>query len=147
MDHNSYKTAYATNATVEKNWVIVDANGQVLGRVASQIAKVIRGKHKTSYSPHVDCGDHVIVINAEKVRMTGKKWTDRQIFTHSGYNGGQRIHTPETQRAKHPERLIEWAVRGMLPKNRLGNQLFRSLHVYAGAEHPHAAQQPKELKF
>jgi large subunit ribosomal protein L13 len=147
MDHNSYKTTYANNATVEKNWVIVDANAQVLGRVASQIAKVIRGKHKPSYSPHVDCGDHVIVINAEKVKMTGKKWTDRTLFTHSGYNGGQREHTPSMLRAKHPERLIEWAVRGMLPKNRLGNQLFRSLHVYAGTEHPHEAQQPKELKF
>ena len=147
MDHNSYKTTYANKATVEKNWVIVDANAQVLGRVASQIAKVIRGKHKPSYSPHVDCGDHVIVINAEKVRMTGKKWTDRVIFTHSGYPGGQREHTPSLIRSKHPERLIEHAVRGMLPKNTLGRELFRSLHVYAGAEHPHQAQQPKELKF
>jgi len=147
MDHNSYKTTYANKATVEKNWVIVDANAQVLGRVASQIAMVIRGKHKTSYSPHVDCGDHVIVINAEKVKMTGKKWTDRVIFTHSGFNGGQREHTPTLLREKHPERLIEYAVRGMLPKSRLGNQLFRSLHVYAGTEHPHEAQQPKELKF
>jgi large subunit ribosomal protein L13 len=147
MDHNSYKTTYATKATVEKNWVIVDANAQVLGRVASQIAKVIRGKHKPSYSPHVDCGDHVIVINAEKVRMTGKKWNDRVIFTHSGYPGGQREHTPALIRSKYPERLIEHAVRGMLPKNTLGRELFRSLHVYKGAEHPHQAQQPKELKF
>ena len=147
MDHNSYKTTYANKATVEKSWVIVDADAQVLGRVASQIAKVIRGKHKPSYSPHVDCGDHVIVINAEKVRMTGKKWTDRVIFTHSGYPGGQREHTPTLIRSKHPERLIEHAVRGMLPKNTLGRELFRSLHVYTGAEHPHQAQQPKELKF
>ena len=147
MDHNSYKTTYATKATAEKGWVVVDANAQVLGRVASQIARIIRGKHKPSYSPHVDCGDNVVVINAEKVIMTGKKWTDRVIFTHSGYPGGQREHTPTMIRAKHPERLIEHAVRGMLPKNRLGSELFRSLHVYAGAEHPHTAQQPKEIKF
>ena len=147
MDHNSYKTTYANKATVEKGWVVVDANAQVLGRVASQIAKIIRGKHKPSYSPHVDCGDNVIVINAEKVRMTGKKWNNRVIFTHSGYPGGQREHTPELIRSKHPERLIEHAVRGMLPKNSLGRELFRSLHVYVGGEHPHQAQQPKELKF
>lgn len=147
MDHQSYKTTFANKATIEKNWVIVDAKDQVLGRVASQIAFLIRGKHKTSYTPHTDCGDHVVVINAEKVRMTGKKWTDRVIFTHSGYNGGQREHTPTQIRAKHPERLVEHAVRGMLPKNRLGRELFRSLHVYAGTEHPHIAQQPKEIKF
>ena len=147
MDHNSYKTTYANKATAEKSWVIVDANAQVLGRVASQIAKIIRGKHKPSYSPHVDCGDHVIVINAEKVRMTGKKWSDRIIYTHSGYPGGQREHTPALIRSKYPERLIEHAVRGMLPKNTLGRELFRSLHVYTGSEHPHVAQQPKEIKF
>lgn len=147
MDHNSYKTLNANKATVEKSWIVVDANAQVLGRVASEIARIIRGKHKTSYTPNVDCGDNVIVINAEKVRMTGKKWTDRVIFTHSGYTGGQRAHTPILIREKHPERLIEHAVRGMLPKNRLGRELFRSLHVYVGAEHPHIAQQPKEIKF
>src|SRR5690606_15190639 len=147
MDHNSYKTTYPNKATVEKNWVVVDADAQVLGRVASEVARIICAIHKTSYSPHVDCGDHVIVINAEKVKMTGKKWHDRVIFTHSGYPGGQREHTPSMIRKKHPERLIEHAVRGMLPKNRLGRELFRSLHVYAGAEHPHQAQQPKELKF
>src|SRR5882757_5220266 len=108
---------------------------------------VIRGKHKASYTPHVDCGDHVIVINAEKVKMTGKKWTDRVIFTHSGYNGGQKEHTPTMILNKHPERLIEYAVRGMLPKNRIGSELFRSLHVYTGGAHPHEAQQPKALKF
>ncbi|MCK6618218.1 MAG: 50S ribosomal protein L13 [Cyclobacteriaceae bacterium] len=147
MDHQSYKTVFANKATAEKGWVLVDAKDQVLGRVASQVASIIRGKHKTSYTPHTDCGDHVVVINAEKVRMTGKKWTDRVIFTHSGYNGGQREHTPAQIRAKHPARLVEHAVRGMLPKNRLGRELFRSLHVYAGAEHPHTAQQPKEIKF
>jgi large subunit ribosomal protein L13 len=147
VDHNSYKTSHTNKATAEKNWVIVDANAKVLGRLASQIAFMIRGKHKTSYSPHVDCGDHVIVINAAKVKMTGKKWNDRVIFTHSGYPGGQREHTPAMIREKHPERLVEHAVRGMLPKSRLGRELFRSLHVYAGAEHPHIAQQPKEIKF
>jgi large subunit ribosomal protein L13 len=147
VDHQSYKTTHANQAAIEKAWVLVDAQDQVLGRVASQIAHIIKGKHKTSYSPHLDCGDHVVVINAEKVKMTGKKWTDRVIFTHSGYPGGQREHTPANIRAKHPERLVEHAVRGMLPKNRLGRQLFRSLHVYVGAEHPHAAQQPKEIKL
>jgi large subunit ribosomal protein L13 len=147
VDHLSYRTAHANKATVEKSWVIVDAKDQVLGRVASEVAKIIRGKHKTSYTPNVDCGDNVIVINAEKVRMTGKKWTDRVIYTHSGYPGGQREHTPMNIRRQHPERLVEHAVRGMLPKNRLGRELYRSLHVYAGTEHPHIAQQPKELKF
>lgn len=147
MDSISYKTKNANKASAEKNWVLVDAEGQVLGRVASQIAKVIRGKHKPSYSPHVDCGDHVVVINAEKVKMTGKKWTDRVIFTHSGYNGGQRESTPNMIKAKHPERLIEHAVRGMLPKNSIGRTLFKSLHVYIGTSHPHEAQQPKTIKF
>ncbi|MDV3310300.1 MAG: 50S ribosomal protein L13 [Cyclobacteriaceae bacterium] len=147
MDHNSYKTAQLNKAQVEKGWVIVDASSQVLGRLASRVATIIRGKHKPGYTPHVDCGDHVIVINAAKVRLTGKKWTDRVIFSHSGYPGGQRERTPAMIRRKHPERLVEHAVRGMLPKNRLGNQLYRSLHVYAGAEHPHAAQQPKEIKL
>jgi large subunit ribosomal protein L13 len=147
MDHNSFKTTYANKASVEKAWVIVDAKNKVLGRLASEVAKIIRGKHKPSFTPHVDCGDHVVVINAEQVRMTGKKWTDRLIFTHSGYPGGQRENTPTMIRNKRPERLVEHAVKGMLPKNRLGRELFRSLHVYAGTEHPHEAQQPKELKF
>jgi large subunit ribosomal protein L13 len=147
VDHLSYKTVHANKATAEKNWVLVDAKDQVLGRVASEVAKIIRGKHKTSYTPNVDCGDHVIVINAEKIKMTGRKWTDRVLFTHSGFPGGQREHTPIGIREKHPERLVEHAVKGMLPKNRLGSELFRSLHVYVGTEHPHVAQQPKELKF
>lgn len=147
MDQNSYKTTHTNKATAEKSWVLVDAKDQVLGRVASQIAKVIRGKHKPGYSPNVDCGDNVVVINAAQVKMTGKKWTDRVIFTHSGYNGGQKELTPTLIREKHPERLIEHAVRGMLPGNRIGRRLFTNLHVYAGTEHPHAAQQPKEIKF
>jgi large subunit ribosomal protein L13 len=147
VDHNSYKTLNANKATAEKAWVLVDAKDQVLGRVASQIAFVLRGKHKTSYTPHADMGDHVIVINADKVKMTGKKWTDRVIFTYSGYPGGQRELTPNLIMSKNPARLVERSVRGMLPKNSMGRQLFRSLHVYAGTEHPHTAQQPKELKF
>jgi len=147
VDHNSYKTQIATKATAEKGWVLVDAKDQVLGRVASQVAKVLRGKHKPSYTPQTDMGDHVIVINAEKVKMTGKKWTDRVIFKYSGYPGGQRELTPNMIKQKNPARLVEHSVRGMLPKNTMGRQLFRSLHVYAGTEHPHTAQQPKELKF
>ena len=147
VDSNSFKTKNANKATAEKNWVLVDAEGQILGRIASQIAKIIRGKHKPSYTPHVDCGDHVVVINAEKVKMTGKKFSDRVIFTHSGYNGGQRETTPNMMLRKHPERLVEYAVRGMLPKNRIGSELFRSLHVYVGSKHDHEAQKPQPIKF
>lgn len=147
MDHNSYKTINANKATADKGWVLVDAKDQVLGRIASQVASVLRGKHKASYTPNVDMGDHVVVINADKVKMTGKKWNDRVLFSYSGYPGGQRELTPKMISAKNPTKLVEHSVRGMLPKNSLGRQLFRSLHVYAGTEHPHTAQQPKELKF
>jgi large subunit ribosomal protein L13 len=147
VDHNSYKTLNANKATADKGWVLVDAKDQVLGRVASQVARVLRGKHKPSYTPQTDMGDHVVVINADKVKMTGKKWTDRIIFTYSGYPGGQRELTPTMIREKNPARLVERSVRGMLPKNSMGRELFRSLHVYAGTEHPHEAQQPKEIKF
>ena len=147
MNTLSYKTVSANKATVNKEWVIIDAEGKVLGRLASVVAFMLRGKHKTDFTPHVDCGDNVIVINAAKVKMTGKKWTDRVLFTHSGYPGGQKELSPSLIRSKHPERLVEHAVKGMLPKNRLGRELYRSLHVYAGTEHPHTAQQPKELKF
>lgn len=147
MDQYSFKTIYANNTTAEKNWVLVDAKDQVLGRVASQVASVLRGKNKTNYTPNTDMGDHVIVINADKVRMTGKKWNNRVIFTYSGYPGGQRELSPKEISEKNPARLVELSVRGMLPKNTMGRQLFRSLHVYAGTEHPHTAQQPKEIKF
>jgi len=147
VDHNSYKTLNTNSATADKQWVLVDANGQVLGRVASQIAKIIRGKNKPGYTPNVDCGDHVVVINAEKVRYTGKKFTNRVLFTYSGYPGGQRELSPAMIMAKHPTRLIEHAVRGMLPKNSIGREIFKSLHIYTGSEHPHIAQQPKEVKF
>ncbi len=147
MDTLSYKTLSANAATVEKNWVIVDAQSAVLGRFASEVARILRGKHKPNFTPHVDCGDNVIVINAEKVRLTGKKWNDKVYVRHTGYPGGQRISTPRLLKEKSPNVLVEKAVRGMLPKNRLGRQLYRNLFVYEGAEHPHAAQQPKEVKF
>ncbi|MFH6984845.1 50S ribosomal protein L13 [Marinoscillum sp. 108] len=147
MDTLSYKTVSLNSATVEKNWVIVDADSKVLGRVSSEVAKIIRGKNKASYTPHVDCGDNVIVINADKVRLTGKKWNDKQYVRHTGFPGGQRFETPLEVKAKSSTLLVERAVKGMLPKNRLGSKLFKNLYVYAGAEHPHAAQQPKEVKL
>ncbi|MFA7473165.1 MAG: 50S ribosomal protein L13 [Spirosomataceae bacterium] len=147
MDTLSYKTISANKGTVTKEWVVVDAEDAVLGRLASNVARIIRGKHKTNYTPHVDCGDNVIIINADKVRLTGKKLTDKVYVRHTGYPGGQRFQTPKEVLSKYPERVLERAVRGMLPKNRLGRKLFHNLYVYAGSEHPHQAQQPKELKF
>ncbi len=148
MNILSYKTISANKATVTKEWVVVDAESKALGRLASEVARIIRGKHKPDFTPHVDCGDNVIVINADKVKLTGKKWTDKQYVSHTGYPGGQRTETPkEVMNKKSSTILVERAVRGMLPKNRLGSALFGNLYVYEGAEHPHAAQQPKELKF
>jgi large subunit ribosomal protein L13 len=139
----SYKTVSANKATVEKEWVLVDAEGQTLGRLASVVALILRGKHKTSFTPHVDCGDNVIVVNAEKVTMTGAKMTDKEYIRHTGYPGGQRIVKADELMKKHPVRLIEYAVKGMLPKNRLGSEIFRNLYVYEGPAHKHEAQQPK----
>jgi large subunit ribosomal protein L13 len=147
VDTLSYKTISANAATVQKEWIVVNAEGAVLGRLTSQIAKILRGKHKPSFTPHVDCGDNVIVINAEKIRLTGKKMTDKVYTRHTGHPGGQRFATPRELLNKHPERIIEHAVKGMLPKNRLGRSIYTNLHVYVGGEHPHAAQQPKEIKF
>ena len=147
MNTLSYKTISANKETVQKEWVVVDAQGEVLGRLASQIAALIRGKHKTNFTPHVDCGDNVIVINADKIRFTGKKMTDKIYVRHTGYPGGQRFTTPREMLDKHPERVIEHAVKGMLPKNRLGRRLFTNLHVYTGDNHPHEAQQPTVVKF
>lgn len=147
MDTLSYKTISANKATADKQWVVVDADAQVLGRLASEVAKMIRGKHKPNYTPHVDCGDNVIVINADKVRMTGKKWDDRVYLRYTGYPGGQRATTPRQLKDKSSTLLVERAVRGMLPKNRLGRALFNNLKVYPGAEHPHAAQEPKEVNI
>jgi large subunit ribosomal protein L13 len=147
VDTLSYKTISANTATVEKAWVVVDAENQIVGRLTSEIAKVLRGKHKASYTPHVDCGDNVIVINAEKIRFTGKKMNNKVYTRHTGYPGGQRFATPREVLAKNPRGVVEAAVKGMLPKSKLGSELFRNLYVYAGSQHPHTAQQPKEIKF
>ena len=147
MDTLSYKTVSLNKATAQKEWVVVDATDQVVGRLAAKIALVLRGKHKPGYTPHVDCGDNVIVINAEKVRFTGKKMTEKEYVRYTGYPGGQRFETPAGLMRKFPERILEKAVKGMLPKNRLGADMYRKLKVYAGAEHPHAAQQPEILEI
>ena len=147
MDTQSYKTVSANAATVTKEWVVIDATDQVLGRLASRIAIILRGKNKANYTPHVDCGDNVIVLNAKKVRLTGKKLTDKVYVRHTGYPGGQRFATPKELLQRKPLAVVEEAVRGMLPKNRLGAQLFRNLYVYEGAEHPHQAQQPKTINL
>ena len=147
MDSLSYKTISANAATVTKEWVVIDATNEVLGRLASQIAKIRRGKNKPGYTPHVDCGDYVIVVNAEKVKLTGDKLTEKVYVRHTGYPGGQRFATAQDYLKKKPEFVIEEAVRGMLPKTRLGEAIFKNLKVYAGAEHPHAAQNPKAIKL
>ena len=147
MDSRSYKTISLNAATVQKEWVVIDATYEVLGRLASQVAKILRGKNKPGYTPHVDCGDNVIVINAEKVKLTGAKMTDKVYVRHTGYPGGQRFATPADYFAKKPEFVIEHAVKGMLPRTRLGAAILKNLKVYAGAEHPHAAQNPKAIKL
>ncbi|MGP1392683.1 MAG: 50S ribosomal protein L13 [Candidatus Cryptobacteroides sp.] len=147
MDTQSYKTVSLNAATVKKEWVVIDATDLVLGRLASRLALVLRGKNKPGFTPHVDCGDNVIVINAEKVALTGKKMTDRVYKRYTGYPGGQRFTTPAEILQKRPAELVRRAVRGMLPKNRLGDKIIKNLYVYAGPEHPHQAQQPKTIKL
>lgn len=147
MDTLSYKTVSANRETVQKEWVLVDANDMILGRLASAVAMVLRGKHKASYTPHVDCGDNVVIINAEKIRLTGKKWSDKVYVRHTGYPGGMRTETPEDVLAKDPRRLIERAVRGMLPINRLGRKLFHNMKIYVGSEHEHEAQKPRLINL
>ncbi|AKA35508.1 MAG: 50S ribosomal protein L13 [Muricauda sp.] len=147
MDTLSYKTISANKATVDKQWLLVDAEGQTLGRLASKVAKLLRGKHKPNFTPHVDCGDNVIVINAEKINLSGNKWTDKVYLRYTGYPGGQRSVTAKEVLDKHPERLIEKSVKGMLPKNKLGAALFRNLKVYVGSEHNHEAQKPKAINL
>ena len=147
MDSLSYKTISVNAATANKEWVVIDATNEVLGRLASQVAKILCGKNKPSYTPHVDCGDYVIVINADKVKLTGKKLTDKVYVRHTGYPGGQRFATPADLLTRKPTAVIEEAVKGMLPKTRLGAAIFKNLKVYAGAEHPHAAQNPKQIKL
>lgn len=141
------RTIMTRREDVVPHWHIVDAEGMVLGRLAAEVAHVLRGKHLPTYTPSIDNGDYVIVVNAEKIRVTGNKVEDKMYYHHSGYPGGLRETSLRHMQEKHPERVIEIAVRGMLPKNRLGRQLFRKLKVYAGAAHPHAAQQPQELKL
>ena len=147
MDTLSYKTVSANKATVNKEWVVIDATDQVLGRLASRIALILRGKNKVNYTPHVDCGDNVIVINANKVRLTGNKLTDKVYVRHTGYPGGQRFASPKELLNRKPLAVVEHAVKGMLPTNRLGAELFRNLFVYEGSEHPHEAQQPKKINL
>ena len=147
MNTLSYKTVSANSATVNKEWVLVDADGQTLGRLASKVAKLIRGKYKPNFTPHVDCGDNVVIINAEKIVLTGNKWRDKSYIRHTGYPGGQRSLTATEMFEKDPTRLVEKAVKGMLPKNILGSALFRNLYVYAGSEHNHDAQSPKAINL
>ncbi|MBQ89761.1 MAG: 50S ribosomal protein L13 [Acidimicrobiaceae bacterium] len=145
MNTTSFKTYSAKPGDVEQAWHVVDAENVVVGRLAARVATILRGKHKPEYTPHMDVGDHVIVINAEKVRFTGKKETDKEYFRHSGYPGGIRSRTPKELRVSKPEFIVENAVKGMLPRTKLGRQLYKKLHVYTGAEHPHEAQQPQTL--
>jgi large subunit ribosomal protein L13 len=147
VDTLSYKTISANKATANKQWVLVDAEGQALGRLASKVAKLIRGKHKPNFTPHVDCGDNVIVINAEKITLSGNKWTDKSYIRHTGYPGGQKSLTATELYGKDPARVVEKSVKGMLPKNKLGAALFRNLTVVVGTEHAHAAQKPKTINL
>lgn len=147
MDTLSYKTVSANKNTVNKEWVLVDADGQALGRLASEVAKMLRGKNKPNFTPHVDCGDNVVVTNASKINLTGKKWDSKTYVRHTGYPGGQRTLSAQEMYAKDPARMIEKAVKGMLPKNKLGAALFRNLKVYAGAEHGQEAQKPRVINL
>ena len=141
------KTISAREQDIERDWYVVDAQGQTLGRLATRVATILRGKHKPNYTPHVDCGDYVIIVNAEKIHVTGQKMSQKKYYRHSGYPGGLKQITLRDQLQKFPNRVLESAVRGMLPRNRLGRRMFKKLKVYAGAEHPHEAQQPKLMEL
>ncbi len=145
MDTLSYKTVSANKQTVNKEWVLIDAENQVLGRLATAAAYLLRGKHKPNFTPHVDCGDNVIIINADKIRLTGNKWDSKEYIRHSGYPGGQKSKTAREVMASKPEAMVEKAIKGMLPKNRLGAEMFRNLRVFAGSEHKLEAQKPKKV--
>ena len=148
MDSKSYKTQYLNKETIQKSWFVADADGKTLGRFSSEIAKILRGKNKASFTPHIDCGDYVIVINSDGIKLTGKKWRNKKYVSYSGYPGGQKITTPlEIKDKKSSKFIVEKAVKGMLPKNRLGRQLFRNLFVYEDSKHPHEGQKPKEIKI
>lgn len=140
------KTYMANAQTIERKWFVVDANEKTLGRLATEVASVLRGKHKPTYTPHVDCGDYVIVINAEKIKLTGKKWDQKMYYSHSGYRGGLKETKAKEVMAKFPTRMVEKAIKGMLPKTSLGAQMYRKLFVYEGPEHKHHAQQPESLE-
>ena len=137
----------AKKETIERKWYVIDAENLVLGRMAADVATVLRGKHKPIFTPHVDCGDYVIVVNAEKIALTGAKWQKKEYVRHSGYPGGLKVRTATEMLEKQPQKIVEKAVRGMLPKNKLGAQLFRNLYVYEGSEHPHEAQKPRTIKL
>ena len=145
MNTQSYKTVSATPATVNKEWVVIDATDLALGRLASRVALILRGKNKPCFTPHIDCGDNVIILNADKVKLTGKKMTDKVYVRYTGHPGGQRFSTPKEILAKKPTELVRMAVKGMLPKNRLGSKLINNLYLYQGSEHPHEAQKPKTI--
>ncbi|MCF6306775.1 MAG: 50S ribosomal protein L13 [Flavobacteriaceae bacterium] len=147
MDTLSYKTVSANKNTVNKEWLLVDADGQALGRLASEVAKLLRGKHKPNFTPHVDCGDNVVIINAEKITLSGNKWENKSYIRHTGYPGGQRSLTSRELFDKDPTRLVEKSVKGMLPKNKLGAALFRNLKVYVGTEHGQVAQKPRSINL
>ena len=147
MNTLSYQTISANKDTVNKEWVIVDAEGATLGRLATLVASTLRGKHKTNFTPHVDCGDNVVVINAEKVTLSGTKMDNKEYIRHTGFPGGQRISKAKDMLRKNPISLVEEAVKGMLPKNRLGSALYKNMHVYAGPSHPHEAQKPRKLEL
>jgi len=147
MNTLSYKTVSANKNTVNKEWLIIDAENEVLGRLASTTAMLLRGKYKPNYTPHVDCGDNVVIINADKIRLTGDKWDAKEYIRHSGYPGGQRSATARELMAKKPTAMVEKAIKGMLPKNKLGADLFRNLYVYAGSEHEQTAQKPKKINL
>jgi large subunit ribosomal protein L13 len=147
VDTLSYKTISANKATVDKQWLLVDAEGETLGRLASKVALLLRGKRKPNFTPHVDCGDNVVIINAEKINLTGKKWDSKTYVRHTGYPGGQRFTTANEMLAKDPARIVEKSIKGMLPKNKLGAELFRNLKVYAGTDHNQEAQKPTAINL
>jgi large subunit ribosomal protein L13 len=147
MDTLSYKTISANKDTVSKDWLVIDAENEVLGRLASKVAQIVRGKHKVNYTPHVDCGDNVIIINAEKIELTGNKWDQKYYIRHTGYPGGQRFTSVKQMLDKKPTEIIRKAVKGMLPKTKLGNALLGNVFIYAGNEHPHQAQQPQKVNL
>ena len=147
MNTLSYKTESAKKETVERNWYVIDAEGEIVGRLCTKIANVLRGKHKPSYTPHVDCGDFIVVINAEKVRFTGNKWEKKSYVRYSGHPGGQKWTTAQEMLDKKPQAIVEKAVKGMLPKNKLGRAMFKKLFVYEGSDHQHEAQKPQAFEF